>query len=104
MEIAVKLKNVLIYVKTLTRSNIHTQFSKRYFTMSASRLEKAIDDLEDNPYYAKYASKIATLQETSPEEFLSRVEERQKQKQIPKEVTFKKGYFYHASVFVLRYL
>ena len=42
-----------------------------------------MDELQKNPYYAKYANKIASLQKTSPEEFLERlsiVEEKQKQK------------------------
>lgn len=48
--------------------------------MSASRLEKEIDELKTNPYFEKYAEKIAALQQTSPEEFLSRVEQRTKEK------------------------
>lgn len=56
------------------------RYQQRYFSMSASRLEKDIDDLKTNPYYEKYAEKIASLQQTSPEEFLSRVEQRNKEK------------------------
>ncbi|KAF5282094.1 hypothetical protein FQR65_LT14412 [Abscondita terminalis] len=37
-------------------------------------IEEASEKLKSNPYYEKYAKKIATLQETSPEEFLSRIE------------------------------
>ncbi|XP_039493065.1 ATP synthase mitochondrial F1 complex assembly factor 1 [Drosophila santomea] len=50
--------------------------ANRTITMSAARrAEEAIDKLkEDNPYYSKYASKIAKLQQTSAEEFLDRVE------------------------------
>lgn len=93
MEIAVKLKSVSLYVRSFSRSKIYSSLSIRHFAMSGQRLEKAIDDLKENPYYAKYASKIATLQETSPEEFLSRVEERKQHKQKSKEVTSMKGYF-----------
>ncbi|KAL0129469.1 hypothetical protein PUN28_001627 [Cardiocondyla obscurior] len=45
---------------------------------SRSRLEKALEELEKNPYYDKYAEKIARLQQTSPEEFLQRVEQQEK--------------------------
>lgn len=94
MEIVGKLKNLLVFVRTGYKSKIYSHssnLSKRHFTMSVSRMEKAVEDLKDNPYYTKYASKIATLQETSPEEFLSRVEERQQHKKESKEVTSKKG-------------
>ncbi|XP_044253806.1 ATP synthase mitochondrial F1 complex assembly factor 1 [Tribolium madens] len=39
-----------------------------------SRCEKALDELSKNAYYEKYADKIAKLQKTSPEEFLSRID------------------------------
>lgn len=44
--------------------------------MSASRrAEEAIDKLkEENPFFSKYAGKIAKLQQTSTEEFLDRVD------------------------------
>lgn len=44
--------------------------------MSASlRAEEALEKLkEKNPYYEKYAEKIAKLQQTSPDEFLERVD------------------------------
>lgn len=48
--------------------------------MSSTRMEKAEEELKENPYYSKYAEKIAALQTTSPEEFLSRVEGRIQQK------------------------
>lgn len=37
-------------------------------------LNEAVEELKTNPYYEKYAKKIASLQATSPEEFLSRIE------------------------------
>ncbi|XP_031333369.1 ATP synthase mitochondrial F1 complex assembly factor 1-like isoform X1 [Photinus pyralis] len=43
-------------------------------------IEKVTEELKTNPYYEKYAKKIAGLQETSPEEFLQRIEEREKEK------------------------
>lgn len=58
----------------------------RNITMSAKlRAKEAIQELkEKNPYYEKYASKIAALQQTSPEEFLNRVESIEKSKKLPK--------------------
>ncbi|XP_055680195.1 ATP synthase mitochondrial F1 complex assembly factor 1 [Lutzomyia longipalpis] len=52
------------------------QFVVRGIAMSASnRAKEAVEKLkEKNPYYEKYAEKIAKLQKTSPEEFLSRLD------------------------------
>ncbi|KAJ3644849.1 hypothetical protein Zmor_022550 [Zophobas morio] len=55
-----------------------------------SRAEKALEDLSKNAYYEKYADKIAQLQKTSPQEFLSRVEQLEKHKtptKKPEQVT-----------------
>lgn len=48
----------------------------RCLSMSAQlRAEKAVEQLkEHNPFYSKYADKIAKLQHTSPEEVLNRIE------------------------------
>jgi ATP synthase F1 complex assembly factor 1 len=47
--------------------------------MSANLHEKAAEAMEkmkeDNPYFEKYAAKIAKLQKTSPEEFLSKIQQ-----------------------------
>ncbi|KYM98235.1 ATP synthase mitochondrial F1 complex assembly factor 1, partial [Cyphomyrmex costatus] len=52
--------------------------NERYIMMSRTRLEKALEELQRNPYYDKYAQKIAKLQQTSPEQFLQRVEQQEK--------------------------
>ncbi len=54
--------------------------------MSAQlRAEKAMEELKNkNPYYEKYATKISTLQQSSPEEFLNRIEKVEKEKSKPK--------------------
>lgn len=39
-----------------------------------------MEDLQINPYYDKYASKIAALQKTAPEEFVERIEKKEKSK------------------------
>ncbi|XP_061400675.1 ATP synthase mitochondrial F1 complex assembly factor 1-like [Musca vetustissima] len=48
----------------------------RTITMSAQRrAQEAVEKLkEKNPYFEKYADKIAKLQQTSPDEFLQRVD------------------------------
>lgn len=45
---------------------------------SRARLEKVLEELQRNPYYDKYVEKISRLQQTSPEEFLQRVEQQEK--------------------------
>ncbi|XP_017849090.1 ATP synthase mitochondrial F1 complex assembly factor 1 [Drosophila busckii] len=50
-------------------------FSRSIAMSSSSRAKEAIEQLkETNPYYFKYADKIAKMQKTSAEEFLDRVE------------------------------
>lgn len=42
---------------------------------STSRTKEAVDKLKDsNPFYNKYADKIAKMEQTSAEEFLDRIE------------------------------
>ncbi|XP_034249449.1 ATP synthase mitochondrial F1 complex assembly factor 1 [Thrips palmi] len=43
-------------------------------TTPALKAKEAVDALKGNPYFEKYAKKIAQLQQTSPEELLSRLE------------------------------
>ncbi|XP_011702853.1 PREDICTED: methionine--tRNA ligase, mitochondrial [Wasmannia auropunctata] len=51
---------------------------ERCIMTSRARLEKVLEELQRNPYYDKYAGKIAKLQHTSPDEFLQRVEQQEK--------------------------
>lgn len=46
---------------------------------SESRVQKVMEDLQQNPYFDKYANKIATLKKTAPEEFMERIEVKHKQ-------------------------
>lgn len=48
----------------------------RYIKMSAQqRAKEVLDEMkEKNPYYDKYAEKIAKLQNSSPQEFLQRMD------------------------------
>ncbi|XP_050349489.1 ATP synthase mitochondrial F1 complex assembly factor 1 [Nymphalis io] len=52
----------------------------RNIMTTSSKSEKAMEILQNNPYYEKYADRIAEMQKTSPEEFLKRVEEQGKNK------------------------
>ena len=50
-----------------------------------------MDDLKKNPYFEKYADKIAKLQQTSPEEFLDRLGKAEEEKKRKAEAE-RKGY------------
>lgn len=67
------------------RSCYYQQNICRRITMSAKlRAEEALEELKKkNPYFEKYASKIATLQQTSPDEFLNRIESVEKNHSPP---------------------
>lgn len=43
----------------------------RSFYTNSITMEKAMEKLQKNPYYEKYANRIAQLQRTSPEELMS---------------------------------
>lgn len=49
-------------------------------TTPALKAKEAVDALKGNPYFEKYAKKIAKLQQTSPEELLSRLDAFEKEK------------------------
>lgn len=50
------------------------------------RAEEAVEQMKkSNPYFEKYSKKIAVLQETSPDEFVQRVESVNKAKSPPKQ-------------------
>ena len=73
--------------------------SRRGIMTNLTRMEKVLEHLKTNPYFEKYAKNIARLQETSPEEFLSRIEEQEKKtKQFKgKEISYCKdvnSYYY----------
>ncbi|CAG4946428.1 unnamed protein product [Colias eurytheme] len=55
---------------------------------TASKCEKAMENLQNNPYFEKYAERIASLQKTSPEEFLKRLEEQEKSREQEKKKKF----------------
>jgi len=45
----------------------------RHFNTSTTMSKEQIEELQKNPFFDKYADKIAKLQKTSPEEFLTRL-------------------------------
>lgn len=51
------------------------------FTTTNIMSKEQIEELQKNPYFDKYADKIANLQKTSPEEFLNRLAEKEAKKQ-----------------------
>ncbi|XP_017892573.1 methionine--tRNA ligase, mitochondrial-like [Ceratina calcarata] len=77
----------IVRLSVLTFKNVSiitSNCNKRYIMMSRARLEKAVENLEKNPFFNKYADKIARFQQTSPEEFLQRVESQEKKLQQKK--------------------
>lgn len=50
-------------------------------TTPAQKAKEAVDALKGNPYLEKYAKKIAELQQTSPQELLSRLDDFEKSKE-----------------------
>lgn len=72
------VRNTAPSVHNYTRFSL-SQF--RGFRTTAIMSEEQIEELKQNPYYAKYADKIAKLQNTSPEEFLGRLSAHEDRKQ-----------------------
>lgn len=75
----------------LTRSigrPYYVTVSLRCLKTSSVNMDKALENLKTNPYYEKYAARIADLQKTSPEEFMQRVELQQQSKEEEKKKKF----------------
>jgi hypothetical protein len=61
--------------------------ARRNIAIMSAKLqtEKVVEEMEKtNPFFNKYSDKIAKLQKSSPEEFLSRLEGAQKLQNKPK--------------------
>ncbi|XP_075236014.1 ATP synthase mitochondrial F1 complex assembly factor 1 [Lycorma delicatula] len=55
--------------------NIYSKYNHFKSIMTSEfRAVEAVDELKNNPYYNKYSKKISALQQSLPEEFLSRLE------------------------------
>lgn len=79
--------SLLTLLRSKSLSVVATSLPRRSFMMSSARerSEKVLEELKEaNPYFSKYAEKIAKLQQTSPEDFLQRLEVADKQKKKPK--------------------
>lgn len=64
--------------------------SSRTIMTTSVRAKKLLETLKDNPYFDKYAGAITKLQQTNPEEFISRIEEKEKQQKMKGKVNLKK--------------
>ncbi|XP_015433104.1 PREDICTED: methionine--tRNA ligase, mitochondrial-like [Dufourea novaeangliae] len=96
---AIPLRNVIQLSSLTFRKNVRIAAkgdSKRFIMTSRMRLEKVLEDLQKNPYFDKYAEKIAKLQKTSPDEFLQRVDN-QAQKSREKKEKQQQGYKFYQS-------
>ncbi|XP_050296887.1 ATP synthase mitochondrial F1 complex assembly factor 1 isoform X2 [Anthonomus grandis grandis] len=51
------------------------RFTQKSIMTTPRKMQEILDDLKGNPYYGKYAEKIAEIQKTSPEDFKNRIEE-----------------------------
>lgn len=65
-----------LFLRVIAVNQIPAVATFRSFRMTArQRSEKVLEQLkESNPYFGKYANKIATIQQRSPEEFLAKLE------------------------------
>lgn len=63
-------------------------YHKRYIMTTCKKLEKVLEHLEKNPFFERYANKIAKLQQTKPNEFLQRVENQEKLQKAKGTVTY----------------
>lgn len=80
MAVSLLHRSKIIPILGAVRKTSEVIFSVSNKTIMTSRvnLEKALENLQKNPYFDKYAQKIAKLQETSPEELLQRIEEKER--------------------------
>lgn len=91
--------------KVLSSQQLLSVLFNRNFKMSAQlRAEEALEKMKKkNPYYEKYASKIATLQQSSPEEFLNRLEAAEGQQIAKATETQRYTYFQHFLFFFFNF-
>lgn len=84
MSMAIAIRQSLNILRIV---RIQSVFHRNIMMSAKLRAEEAIEELKKtNPYYEKYASKIATLQQTSPEDFMNRVESVEKNTKSPKKI------------------
>ncbi|KAK7084496.1 ATP synthase mitochondrial F1 complex assembly factor 1 [Halocaridina rubra] len=66
--------NIFRYHSCLVSKRVFAKMSERPVSTSSYAMVKAIEELEKNPYFGKYAGKIAKFQKQNPEEFLNNFE------------------------------
>lgn len=85
---AIPLQNAIRLPLLISMRNVFVgtnNCNKKYIMTTCTKLEKVLENLEKNPFFDKYAKKIAKLQQTSPEEFLQRVEKEEEKIQRKRE-------------------
>jgi len=81
---AVKVLPTQLYKPSLTPSSP----ACRMFTTGKVLSKEQVEELQANPFFDKYAEKIAKLQKTNPEEFLCRMEAKGAQSKPPQPKDF----------------
>jgi len=66
----------------------HNITQSKMFTTGKVLSKEQIEELQKNPFFDKYAEKIAKLQKTNPEEFLNRMEAKASKDKPPKPKDF----------------
>ncbi|KAL1491945.1 hypothetical protein ABEB36_012461 [Hypothenemus hampei] len=72
MHITSNLQKFLLYRGSY---RIAKRVSQKNIMTTPRKMQEVMEDLKGNPYYDKYAKKIAEIQKNSPEEFKSKVED-----------------------------
>ncbi|CAH1635444.1 unnamed protein product [Spodoptera littoralis] len=80
-------KVITALTRSLSRPH-YVRISLRCLKTSSVNMDKALENLKTNPYFEKYAARIADLQKTSPEEFMQRVELQKQSKEEEKKKKF----------------
>lgn len=65
------------FSKALVIKSMHTT-CRRAIALTSLNMEKALENLQNNPYYEKYSSRISELQKASPEKFEARLQQQNK--------------------------
>lgn len=66
------------FINLFLKKSLVYSSKKSIMTTNSARAKKVLETLKDNPYFDKYAASIARLQQTNPDEFLSRIEAQEK--------------------------
>ncbi|XP_057336550.1 ATP synthase mitochondrial F1 complex assembly factor 1 [Microplitis mediator] len=85
--------STILFKKLINKSFSDKNILSRNIMTSSMKAKKFLENLKGNPYFDKYAGAIAKLQQTNPDEFLSKIQETENKKnQKSKEPgTFKRG-------------